>query len=219
MIGLKRGSRGTQQRDGVFEFRADNGDVAAVIPRRLFLLETVFLLLVHDHQAEIFERREHRGARAHHHARQAISNAPPLTRTFHVAQGRVQNSDAFKMRAKPRPALAADPQRQSDLRDKDDRCLPARQRLLHAAQVHLGLSAAGDAVNQLHAEFAQFESRTDGPKGPLLRFIQCMRRRGVADVEWILRGIDRFLPAFQQSIAQHALNQRARNARKLQQLR
>jgi len=85
VISLKRGSRGTQQRHRVFEFRTDNGDIAAMISRRLFLLETVFLLLVHDHQTQILKRCEHRGARAYHHARLAVSHAPPFPSALYVA--------------------------------------------------------------------------------------------------------------------------------------
>src|ERR1700730_6043508 len=100
------------------------------------------------------------------------------------------------MRAEPRPALAADPQRERDLRDEDNRGLPARQRLLHTAEIDLGFPAAGDTVNQLHAEFAQLESRANGAESALLRFVQRVRRWRVTNVEGILRGIDGFFPTF-----------------------
>ena len=73
----------------------------------------------------------------------------------------MQYRDAFETRAKPRAALPANPQRQSDFRHEDDGGFPARERLLHGTQIHFCLAAPGDAVKQLHAKGAQFHSRAD----------------------------------------------------------
>ena len=89
----------------------------------------------------------------------------------------MQHRDALKARPKPRAALPPDPQRQRNFRHENKRGFPARQRVLHRAQVHFRLAAARDAVQKLHAKFAQFKPRADGAERALLGFIQRMRRR------------------------------------------
>ena len=48
--------------------RAHDGHVAPVVARRLLLLVAAVVLFVHHDQAQIPYRREHSGARPHHHA-------------------------------------------------------------------------------------------------------------------------------------------------------
>ena len=168
VIGFQRWRGRAEKRDGVFQFGAHDGDVAAVVARRFFLLVAVFLLFVDDDQAEIFERREDRGARADDDAGFAVAHAPPFAGALDVAERGVQNGDAFEARAKPGAALTANPQSQSDFRDQDDGGLSARQRFLHGAQVDFGFAAAGDAVEEQCAEFAELEPGADSAAGGFL---------------------------------------------------
>ena len=154
MEAFERGRRRCQQRHRAFPLRANHRDVAAVVARRFLLLVAGLLLFVHDDQADIFERREDRRARAHHHARFAIAHAPPFPRALGIRQSAVQDRDAF---AKSRPAKPRGPERQADLRHQQQRRAAARERGLDGAQVDLRLAAAGDAVEQPGDEFAGIE--------------------------------------------------------------
>src|SRR5580698_2714807 len=109
VVSFERWRSGTEKRDRVFEFGADDGHVAAVVARRFFLLVAGFLFFIDDDEAEIFERREDGGARADNDAGFAVANAPPFASALNVAERRVKNGDAFKARAKPGAALTTDP--------------------------------------------------------------------------------------------------------------
>src|SRR6266581_1899463 len=218
VIRFHRWRRGTQQSQSAFHLCAHDGHVAAVIARSLFLLEAVFLLFVHDNKPDIFQRREHRRTCPHHDARLAVSHAPPFARPFHIAQRRVQHRHALEPRSKPRPALPPDPQRQRNLRHQNERRFPARQCLLHCAQIHFRLPAAGHAVEQLYAKFAQFKPRANSFQRALLLRIQFMSWRRIPHIKRILRWINRLLPTLQQSVTQHPLDRGTRHLRQPQKL-
>jgi len=78
------------------------------------LLVAGFPALVHDDEAEIFERREDGGARADHYARFAVAGAPPFAGAFAIGQGAVQNGDLF---AEASAHEAADPEGERDFGD------------------------------------------------------------------------------------------------------
>ena len=120
---FERGRGGAEQRHRAFELRAHDGDIAPVVARRFFLLVAGLLLLVHDDQADIFERRKNGRARAHHDARFAAAHAPPFAGALRDRQPAVQHGDAF---AKPRAAQAAHPERERDLRHQHERRAAAR---------------------------------------------------------------------------------------------
>ena len=54
MIRFERRCRRAEQREGIIRFRADNRDVAPVIPRRLFLLVTGLLFFIDDNEPNVF---------------------------------------------------------------------------------------------------------------------------------------------------------------------
>ena len=123
--GLKRRRGGAEQHDGAFEARAIHGGVASVIARDFFLLVARFLLFVDDDQAEIFERRENRGARADDDAGVAVAHAPPFAGALDVRQGAVQHGHAF---AEARAHQAADPERERDFGNEHDARIFPRER-------------------------------------------------------------------------------------------
>src|SRR5207302_8621041 len=107
MVAL-HGWRGrAEKRDGVFHFCAHDGDVAAVIARRLFLLVAALLLFVDDDEANVFKRCKNRRARAHDDAGFAISNAPPFAGAPGAPPRTAQDRAAFESPAQPGTALAA----------------------------------------------------------------------------------------------------------------
>ena len=206
MVGFERRRRGAEKRDRVFEFGADDGDVAAVVARRFFLLVAGFLFFIDDDEAEIFERRENGGARADDDAGFAVADAPPFAGALYVAERGVKNGDAFEARAEPGAALTTNPQSERNFRDENDGGFSARERFLHGAHVDLGLAAAGDAVEEECAEFAEFEAGFDGVEGGFLAGVEFVGGGFVAGVEGIVGGIDAFFPGFEEAVAEHAFD-------------
>ncbi len=189
-----------------------------MIARRLFLLETVFLLFIDDDEPDIFQRGKHRGARPHNDARFAIPHSPPFAGAFHIAQRRMQHRHALESRPKPRPALPPDPKCQRNFRHQNKCGFSTRKRILHRAQIHFRLSTARHAVEQLYAEFAELKSRANHFQRALLLRVQFVRGRRVPRIEGILRRIDWLFPALQQPVAQHSLDHRTGYLRQVQKL-
>src|SRR5947208_3599603 len=189
---LERRSRGAEKGQGIFELGANDCDIAAMVARSLFLLVTGLLLFIHDDESKIFHWGENRRARSHNDAGFAVSNAPPFTCALDIAQRGMENGDTFEARAKPRAALAANPQSQRNFRYQNDRGFAASECFLHCAQVDFSFSAAGNAVKKLDAEFTQFESGANRSKCAVLFGVQCMSRRRVPGVKRIFCGVDRF---------------------------
>ncbi len=103
------------------------------------------MLLVDHDQAEPLDRREHRRARPHAHARLALAQPPPLLAALGRGEARVQHRHGL---AEARDEATHDLRRQRDLGDQHDRPPAPRERTRRRAQVDLGLARAGDAVQQ-----------------------------------------------------------------------
>jgi hypothetical protein len=73
-------------------------------------------------------------------------------------------------------------------------------------------------VEQLHAEVAQFEARSDGSESAVLFGIECVGGRSVAGVERIFGGVERLFPAFESALAEEAFDDGSREARELEEL-
>ena len=219
MVGFERRRSRTEKRDRVFEFGADDGDVASVVARRFFLLIAGFLLFIDDDEAEIFEWRKDGGARADDDAGFAVADAPPFASALNVAERGVQNSDSFEARAEPGTALATHPQSERNFRDENDRGFSARERFLDGAHVDLGLAATGDAVEEEDAEFAKLEASFDGVEGGFLISVEFVGGGFVAGVERVVGGIDAFFPGFEEARAEHAVDDGAGDVGQLEDMR
>src|SRR6266404_6657121 len=124
----------------------------------------------------------------------------------------MQYCDALEARAKPGAALPADPQSQRDFRHQHDGGFAASQSVLHGSHVDFGFPAASYAMQELHTELAEFESRTDGSERALLFRIQHVGGWRITGVERVFGGVERFLPGLQFSFAQHSFEYRPRNS-------
>ena len=71
----------------------------------------------------------------------------------------------------------------------------------------------------MNAEGAQFEARADAYKRGVLLGVEFVSGRRVARIKGILGGIERFLPAFEQAVAQHAIDERTSDIGEPQELR
>ena len=90
--GLERGRGGAEDDDGVVEFGAHDGDVAAVVARGLFLLVAGVVLLVDQDEAEIDHGREDSGARTDDDAGFTAADAVPLFGAFVGREGGVKQA-------------------------------------------------------------------------------------------------------------------------------
>ena len=194
VVGFKRRRGRAEQRDRAFEARAVDGGVAPVVARRFFLLVAGFLLFVDDDEAEIFERRENRGARAHNDARLAVANAPPFAGAFDIREAAVQNGDN---RAEARADQPAEPERERDFRNQDDRGFSARKRRFDRAQIDFRFAAARDAVKQAGRKFARHNPAPDFSERFFLFGVQDVGGRSEIRVPGIFVRGERLFPGEQ----------------------
>jgi len=90
---------------------------------------------------------------------------------------------------------------------------------LHATQIDFRFAAAGHTVEQLHAKFAQLETRANLLHSAFLLLVEFVSWWRVSGIKGVFGGIERLFPTFEQGVAQHAFDQRAGNLRELQELR
>src|SRR5439155_19151531 len=94
VVRLPRRRRRSEDDERAGALRADNGDVAAVVARDLFLLVRAVVLLVDDDEADALERREDRGSRADDDVHVAAADALPLVVSLAVGEAAVLDGDA-----------------------------------------------------------------------------------------------------------------------------
>src|SRR5258708_8837826 len=114
----------------------------------------------------------------------------------------MQYRNAFEARAKPRAALPAHPQCERNFGHQHDGGLAVRESILYGPHVNFCFPAAGNAMQELHSEFAEFKPRANGAEGMFLFWIQRVRGWSVADVEAVFGGIECFFPRPQFPLAQ-----------------
>ena len=103
------------------------------------------MLLIHDDEAQVLQRSEHRAARAEDHWVVAIVDLPPLVEALALAKaGMLKGYLAGEARCEPPECLRGE----RDLGDEDDGAPPGVKARLDRAQIHLGLACAGDAEEQ-----------------------------------------------------------------------
>ena len=129
--------------DGIFHLAAHDGHVARVIARRFLLFVSVLVLLVHDDEAERFDRRKNRRARADDDARPALPDLVPLVVPFARAQMRMQHRDERLQFAGAEPRL--EPlhrlRRQRNFRHQHNRAFALLQRVREGLQINFRLAA------------------------------------------------------------------------------
>ena len=133
--------------------------VARVVAEALLVLVRAVVLLVEDDDAEIV--RAERRARS---ARRPRSRVAPSRRRSHSAvrsrgpETAVQDGEAV---AEARAEAPDELVRERDLGNEHERLAALREGAVDRAQVHLGLSAARDAVEQEGLRLARVDARAD----------------------------------------------------------
>ena len=121
-----------------------------MVAGRLLLLVGMLVLLVHDDEAERFDRRKDGRARADDDPRAALANLVPFVVALAGGQMAVQHRHQRLQRAGAEPRL--EPldglRRERDFRHEHNRALAVFQGVGDGLQINLGLAAAGDAVQE-----------------------------------------------------------------------
>src|SRR5439155_25272281 len=91
--------RGAEYDERTLAARTHNGDVAAVIARRLFLFVRAVVFLVDDDEPETIERRKDCRPRADDDIDLSPADAMPLVVTLTIGERAVLNGDAVAERA------------------------------------------------------------------------------------------------------------------------
>ncbi|MEH3055219.1 MAG: hypothetical protein PGN13_14665 [Patulibacter minatonensis] len=142
-LGAWRGAPAEQ--DGAVVLRSPGRDAPGVVPRVAFVLVGAVVLLVDDHEPEIVERCEDGRARADDDPRLAAADPPPLVAARPLAEAGVQHGDDI---AEALLEAVHDLRGESDLGHEHEHGAAGLERRARGAQVHLGLAAAGHAVQQ-----------------------------------------------------------------------
>ncbi len=136
--------------------------VARLEARRAVALVGRVVLLVHDDQADVGERREQRRPGAHHEVDVARPDPAPLVGALALAEARVDQGD-------PDRELGAQPvddgRGEGDLRDEQERRAAGLERGGDGLDVDRGLAAARDAVEQDRRRVARRHGVQQQPEG------------------------------------------------------
>ncbi len=166
-------------------------DVAGVVARVAFVLVGGVVLLVHDDQAEVLDRREHGRARTDAHARLCSAQPPPFLVALAWAQARVQHRDGLAEALQEAPD---DLWRQRDLRDEHDRTPALLQHNRGGAQVDLGLARSRHPLQQALLKAVRVQRRAQRPQGQILLWCEHRGLGATSADGQVLRAHDR--PAF-----------------------
>ena len=165
LIALHRWGRGPQHHEGPERLPANNRHISAVIARRLLLLVGGVVLLVHDNQAKVAERSEHRGASTDHHVDATVADTLPLVVPFPIGKPAVLNRDP---RAKRRSEQRDHRRCQGNLRHQQQHLLPSPADAISQAEIDFRLAATGHAVQQRDPKTARIQHTSQSVNGDLL---------------------------------------------------
>ena len=149
---FQRWRGGAQQHLGTLLAPAPDGQVARRVAGPFLLLVAGVVLFIDHDELEPWQAGKHRHARAQHDARGAAVRGQPAFEALRVGHAAVQRHHRARAKARRKAADEAFFQlgREVDLGHHHQRLGGGVgfQHFLHAAQVHLGLAAAGAAKQQ-----------------------------------------------------------------------
>ena len=144
---FERRRRAGQHQRHVLVGRSANRHVAGVIPRRRFLLERRFVLLVEHDQPKVRRGSKDGAPCPDHHFDLAPRDPPPMLVTLDVAHVAMEHGHAIE----PRPKAGHRLRREADLRHKQNRLPAEAHDFFDRLDIDFGLAAAGHAVNENRA--------------------------------------------------------------------
>ena len=116
------------------------------------------MLLVHDQEAKTGEWSEHRRTRADNQIHRSLPDPVPLIVTFTVGETAMLDRHTI---AEHRADLPDHLWRQCDLGDQYQHAPPRLDRVRRQPQIQLGLSAAGDSMQQCGVELTLVEQNVE----------------------------------------------------------
>ena len=116
-----------------------------MVARDVFLLVGIFVLLIHEDQPEVRQRRKHRGSRADDDARHAFADAVPLIEALALGEIRVQHGDLLLHAGEAGFEAADCLGRQGNFRDQNQHGFSEIERAAGGLQIDLGFARAGHA--------------------------------------------------------------------------
>ena len=148
---LYRGRGGAQYQVTTFCHGAVSGNIPGMVAGSPFRLIGTLLLLIHDNQAQIFQRRKYRRASPQYHCGLTLPDTLPLVVPFCHAKAAVQQRHLVsEISGEARHHLRC----QGDLRYQDHDRLTPLQQLLSQTDIDQCFTAAGDALQQCHTAFS-----------------------------------------------------------------
>ena len=154
LVPALQAGRGAAQDDGTAALlRPPHRQIAGVVAQFVVLFERAVVFLIDHNQPDIRQRREHRQPRANHqlrlpqHRAQIILRAPACRHLAVQHGGRYVGKPVFHPLQKLR--------REVDFWQQKQHLPPLRQHFRHRIEIHFGLAAAGDAVQQKRLKTAE----------------------------------------------------------------
>ena len=117
------------------------------------------MLLIHQNQPQIRQRRKHRTPRPDHDPRPTPPDLLPLVKPFTLTHVTVQHRYPLRHRRKPRLETVHRLRRQRNLRHQHQHRLPRIQHRLRRLQVHLRLPAPRHPVQQQRLRLPRLRHR------------------------------------------------------------
>ena len=187
---LDAGGGGGKHQQGVFCRRPLFGYLVGGVTGRGFALVGMFLFLVQDDEADVFQRSKHRAAGAHHDIGVALLDHPPLQQALGVVQSAVLHGQT----AAEHGFQAADHLGcEADLRHQYQRPTALGQGALNQFEKHRRFAAAGDAIQKRGPGLAGIQVRGQPVKSGLL-FGGKLHRLGIKwDIRKQVQGFEPFL--------------------------
>ncbi len=157
--GLDPRRRGTEDDRGPCKFSADQGQVPGVVPQAVVLFVGGVVLLIHDDQPEVPDRRKKGRPGADDQTDIAAPEPFPLVIPHAPGDAAVEDGD-LPLR-KPFADAGEELRREGDLRDEIDRAAAVPKDLIDGLEVNLGLAASRHAMEEERGETSRGEAGPD----------------------------------------------------------
>ena len=183
-----RGRR-AQDHGGLFHLASNDGDIAGMVARRLFLFVSVLVLLIHNDQTQRIDRRKNRRAGADDNAGASLPDFVPFIMAFAGREMAVQNGyqGLHPAGAEARLESFDSLRGEGNLGDQDDGALALLQSVGEGLEINFGLAAAGNTVEEEGARRGKLliHGGRDGVKGFGLGIVEGERLGGKDMLEGI----------------------------------
>ena len=154
LVPTLQAGRGTAQHDGTAALlRPPHRQIAGMVAQFVILFERAVVFLIDHNQPDIIHRCEHRQPRADDQFRLPQHRAQIILRALACRHLAVQHGGRYVGKTVFHPLQKL--RREVDFGQQKQHLPALRQHFRHRIEIHLGLAAAGDAVQQKRLKFAE----------------------------------------------------------------